>query len=270
MAVFWVVAPCRLVWVYQSFRGLYCLHHQRDHCFVAEDDCLLGFLIFIIIVTFPYTFYYFHKCSLCWTTCFERSGHYQVHSHCTQATAYLRCIVRTTWFNNKRRLSKKLKVCGKVTMIIKTRIRLEVLQTLSTKMAVFWVVAPCRLARVYQRFRGPAASIIRAMSTRADKNTYATHGNATLQFSGMLHSVVWYKFIDVSEAPAPSIVRAGAVTNWNFTFVLPFSFILFHDILSNAWAIERRIVSSLIMNDVLGRKSSWTTLKYHLAFVCRH
>jgi hypothetical protein len=30
MAVFWVVMPCRLVWVYQCFRGLYCLHHQGD------------------------------------------------------------------------------------------------------------------------------------------------------------------------------------------------------------------------------------------------
>jgi hypothetical protein len=28
MAVFWVLAPCRLVWVYRRFRGLYCLHHQ--------------------------------------------------------------------------------------------------------------------------------------------------------------------------------------------------------------------------------------------------
>jgi hypothetical protein len=35
MAVFWVVAPCTLVWVYQRFRGLYCLHHQghlHTHC----------------------------------------------------------------------------------------------------------------------------------------------------------------------------------------------------------------------------------------------
>jgi hypothetical protein len=30
MAVFWVVASCRLVWVYRRFRGLYCLHHQGD------------------------------------------------------------------------------------------------------------------------------------------------------------------------------------------------------------------------------------------------
>jgi hypothetical protein len=30
MAVFWVVAPCRLVLFYRSFRGLYCLHHQGD------------------------------------------------------------------------------------------------------------------------------------------------------------------------------------------------------------------------------------------------
>jgi hypothetical protein len=30
MAVFWVVTSCRLVWVYQCFRVLYCLHHQGD------------------------------------------------------------------------------------------------------------------------------------------------------------------------------------------------------------------------------------------------
>jgi hypothetical protein len=30
MAVFWVVAPCRLVEVYQRFRGPCCLHHQGD------------------------------------------------------------------------------------------------------------------------------------------------------------------------------------------------------------------------------------------------
>jgi hypothetical protein len=28
MAVFWVVAPCSLVEVYQRFRGNCCLHHQ--------------------------------------------------------------------------------------------------------------------------------------------------------------------------------------------------------------------------------------------------
>jgi hypothetical protein len=31
----------------------------------------------------------------------------------------------------------------------------EVLATVSTKMAVFWVVAPCSLVEVYQRLRGP-------------------------------------------------------------------------------------------------------------------
>jgi hypothetical protein len=30
MAVFWVVAPCSLVEVYQCFRGPCCLHHQGD------------------------------------------------------------------------------------------------------------------------------------------------------------------------------------------------------------------------------------------------
>jgi hypothetical protein len=30
MAVFWVVAPCSLVEIYQRFRGPSCLHHQGD------------------------------------------------------------------------------------------------------------------------------------------------------------------------------------------------------------------------------------------------
>jgi hypothetical protein len=32
MAVFWVVAPCSLVEVYQRFRGPCCLHHQGVEC----------------------------------------------------------------------------------------------------------------------------------------------------------------------------------------------------------------------------------------------
>jgi hypothetical protein len=35
-----------------------------------------------------------------------------------------------------------------------TFVGLEVLTAVSTKMAVFWVVAPCSLVEVYQRFRG--------------------------------------------------------------------------------------------------------------------
>jgi hypothetical protein len=31
----------------------------------------------------------------------------------------------------------------------------EVLTVVSTKMVVFWVIAPSSLAEVYQRFRGP-------------------------------------------------------------------------------------------------------------------
>jgi hypothetical protein len=34
-------------------------------------------------------------------------------------------------------------------------VRFEVLTAVSTKMAVFWVVAPCSLVEVYLRFRGP-------------------------------------------------------------------------------------------------------------------
>jgi hypothetical protein len=36
MAVFWVVAPCSLVEVYQRFRGPCCLHHQGDIALMME------------------------------------------------------------------------------------------------------------------------------------------------------------------------------------------------------------------------------------------
>jgi hypothetical protein len=32
MAVFWVVALCSLIEVYQRFRGTFCLHYQGDEC----------------------------------------------------------------------------------------------------------------------------------------------------------------------------------------------------------------------------------------------
>jgi hypothetical protein len=38
---------------------------------------------------------------------------------------------------------------------IQIEVRFEVLTAVSTKMVVFWVVAPCSLVEVYQRFRGP-------------------------------------------------------------------------------------------------------------------
>jgi hypothetical protein len=35
------------------------------------------------------------------------------------------------------------------------KVAFKVLKAVSTKMAVFWFVAPCSLVEVYQRFRGP-------------------------------------------------------------------------------------------------------------------
>jgi hypothetical protein len=37
----------------------------------------------------------------------------------------------------------------------KLKVGFEVLTAVGTKMAVFWVVAPCSMVEVYQRFRGP-------------------------------------------------------------------------------------------------------------------
>jgi hypothetical protein len=41
----------------------------------------------------------------------------------------------------------------------------EVLTAVSMKIAVFWVVAPCSLVEVYQRFRGPIALMMEAART---------------------------------------------------------------------------------------------------------
>jgi hypothetical protein len=41
-----------------------------------------------------------------------------------------------------------------VTHTKKTLVGFEVITVVSTKMAVFWVVGPCSLVEVYQRFRG--------------------------------------------------------------------------------------------------------------------
>jgi hypothetical protein len=38
---------------------------------------------------------------------------------------------------------------------LRLRVGFELLTAVRTKMAVFWIVAPCSLAEVYQRFRGP-------------------------------------------------------------------------------------------------------------------
>jgi hypothetical protein len=41
MAVFWVVAPCIMVGVYQRFRSPCCLHHQGDEC--QNSETLVNF-----------------------------------------------------------------------------------------------------------------------------------------------------------------------------------------------------------------------------------
>jgi hypothetical protein len=45
MSVFWVVAPYSLVWVYQRFRGLYCLHDYRPDDGGSTDLYKVGRLI---------------------------------------------------------------------------------------------------------------------------------------------------------------------------------------------------------------------------------
>jgi hypothetical protein len=41
MAVFWIVAPCILVEVYQRFRGPCCLHHQGDESLMMTINLMM-------------------------------------------------------------------------------------------------------------------------------------------------------------------------------------------------------------------------------------
>jgi hypothetical protein len=70
-------------------------------------------------------------------------------------------------YNDMATGCNRMKYFGALTtQVIETRnviVRFEVLTAASTKMAVFWAVAPCSLIEVNRRFRD-AASIIRAMS----------------------------------------------------------------------------------------------------------
>jgi hypothetical protein len=38
---------------------------------------------------------------------------------------------------------------------LRNNVGFEVLTAVGTKMAVFWVIVPCSMVEVYQRFRGP-------------------------------------------------------------------------------------------------------------------
>jgi hypothetical protein len=61
------------------------------------------------------------------------------------------------WFHRvfKNRVLSKKRQYACYLKNIRILIRIEVLTAVSTKMAVFWVVAPCSLVEVYQRFGGP-------------------------------------------------------------------------------------------------------------------
>jgi hypothetical protein len=49
MTVFWDVAPCSLVEVYQRFRGAYCLLHQGDESLIALMCCVGTFDVFCLV-----------------------------------------------------------------------------------------------------------------------------------------------------------------------------------------------------------------------------
>jgi hypothetical protein len=57
----------------------------------------------------------------------------------------------------------------------------EVLTAVSTKMTVFWVVAPCSLVDVYQRFRGDETFIVLMMEATRISETLVNFYRTTTQ-----------------------------------------------------------------------------------------
>jgi hypothetical protein len=54
----------------------------------------------------------------------------------------------------------------------------------STKMAVFWVVAPCSLVEVYQCFRGPCCLHHQALQPRRQPSSPLLSGRKEVKLSG--------------------------------------------------------------------------------------
>jgi hypothetical protein len=72
------------------------------------------------------------------------------------------------------------------------KVGFEVLTAVSTKMAIFWVVAPCSLVEDYQRFRGPcclhhqgdaSSTRLLALQPRRQPSSYLQKLQVKLHFS---------------------------------------------------------------------------------------
>jgi hypothetical protein len=87
-------------------------------------------------------------------------------------------------------------------MALENLVGFEVLTAESTKMAVFWVVAPCILVEVYQRFRGPCC-----LHHQGDRQTTRLHGATTQKTAIFVISVL-------STRNTPGCYT----TNWNTLF----------------------------------------------------
>jgi hypothetical protein len=66
-------------------------------------------------------------------------------------------------------------------------VRFQVLTAASMKIAVFWIVAPCSLVEVYQRFRGAIAMMMEAASiSKTSVNFYQTTRRSNPEDSHLL------------------------------------------------------------------------------------
>jgi hypothetical protein len=75
MAVFWVVAPCSLVGVYQRFRGPCCLHHQGDRdLHTHRRENLKSYLIYCCMTDGKIPYWLYISATGCFTIiCCTRS-----------------------------------------------------------------------------------------------------------------------------------------------------------------------------------------------------
>jgi hypothetical protein len=151
IAVFWVVAPCSLVEVYQRFRGPCCLHHQGDEslvnfyqttrCYNPEDGNLYTHRRENLK---SYLNRYLEEVELEFLN--VRSMRSLNYMH--KPNAYKRNHVRPSVCFNSRNSGRILVKFGMNFM------PLEAIQTRTLYEDDFWVVAPCSLVEVYPRFRG--------------------------------------------------------------------------------------------------------------------
>jgi hypothetical protein len=97
MAVFWAIAPCRPVWIYQRFRDLYCFHQQ------SIDEALIALMVEAIqtsetlVNTYQSTWCYNPGDSHLWNLAWSQQVFWLICAFIWVNCDFIKVMVRWVW-----------------------------------------------------------------------------------------------------------------------------------------------------------------------------